>query len=53
MVEKDMKGGISHAIRGYVKTNDKNKESSYLRSLCLIFFPPKKSQSFKNCEKCI
>ena len=37
MVEKDVRGGISHAIHRHAKTNnkcmkhyDKNKESSYL-----------------------
>ena len=37
MVEKDVRGGICHAIHGHAKTNnkymkdyDKNKESSYL-----------------------
>ena len=33
-----MKGGISHSICGYIKANDKNKESSCLRSLCLMLF---------------
>ena len=40
MVEKGIRGGISHAIHGYVKANnkyiknyDKNKESSYIQYL--------------------
>ena len=39
MVEKDIRGVISHAIHRYVKTNrkyfknyDKNKQSSYLKN---------------------